>query len=420
MTYAMSSIRRSALTCLALLGALGCAEDREAPTAPQDQASQALSTQALFFTQVSAGASHTCGIASSGQTYCWGDNTAGELGNGTNTSSSKPVLVAGGLHFVQISAGTEYTCGVTSSNLAYCWGNNSNGQLGVASGAQSRPVAVSGGRRFQQIRAGFDHTCAVTLFDVGFCWGKNRFGELGANSTVVFSPTPLRVVGGLSWKRINAGGHHSCGVTTTNLAYCWGNNDGALGDGTFTDRRKPVPVVGGFKFGLVVAGGGGYTDEQNESPEDGHTCGVTTDSHGYCWGQNGEGELGTGENSPSFQKTPTAISGGRSWRQVVAGWVHTCGVTNANIAFCWGSNGFGQNGNGTTTGSRTPVRVSGTLAFSAVTTGPGPQLDAVYFGSHSCGITTTNRVYCWGDNQAGQLGDGTNTRRLTPVAVVGP
>ena len=161
MTYAMGSIRRSALTCLALLGALGCAEDHEAPTAPQDQASQALSTQALFFTQVSAGASHTCGIASSGQTYCWGDNTAGELGNGSNTSSNKPVLVAGGLHFVQISAGTEYTCGVTSSNLAYCWGNNSNGQLGVTGAGGYTPVKVQSESSAIAIGAGYYHSVAL-------------------------------------------------------------------------------------------------------------------------------------------------------------------------------------------------------------------------------------------------------------------
>jgi alpha-tubulin suppressor-like RCC1 family protein len=90
------------------------------------------------------------------------------------------------------------------------------------------------------------------------------------------------------------------------------------------------------------------------------------------------------------------------------------------VAFCWGSNTFGQNGNGSTNGSNTPVRVSGGLAFAAVTTGPGPKLDAAFTGIHSCGLTTGNRVYCWGDNEAGQLGDGTNTRRLTPIAVVAP
>jgi alpha-tubulin suppressor-like RCC1 family protein len=375
----------------------------------------------LFFKAVSAGANHTCAIASSGLAYCWGYNGSGELGNGTTTSSNKPVLVSGGLHFVQISAGTEYTCGISTSNLAYCWGDVSNSKLGTGSNTGTTvPAPVAGGRHFRLIRAGYDHTCAVTPYDVGFCWGRNRFGEVGANSTTSVFPTPVRVVGGLSFRRIVAGGHFSCGVTTSNRAYCWGHNDGAVGDGTTTDRRRPVPVLGGLQFRSVVAGGGGFTDEQNESPEEEHACGVTTDSKGYCWGRNADGELGAGGNTRN-QTRPVAISGNRRWQQVVAGDRHTCGVTTANVAFCWGENLSGQNGDGTTTRSFVPVPVAGGLAFTNVTTGPGPDLTGSGpTGNHSCGLTPANRVYCWGDNEAGQLGDATNTRRLTPVAVVGP
>jgi alpha-tubulin suppressor-like RCC1 family protein len=414
--------RPIALAVLAI--AWGCGEDETAPTAVEPSEALASATAALSFSQVSAGALHTCGIATNQRAYCWGDNSAGELGNGTTTSSNKPVLVAGGLQFVQISAGTEYTCGITTSSFAYCWGSNDNYQLGIGNdGAKLTPTPVAAGRRFSNVRAGFDHTCAVTPFDVGFCWGKNRFGEVGANSTQPSFQTPVRVAGGLQFLRVVAGGHHSCGVTTGNLAYCWGNNDGALGDGTFTGRRKPVPVLGGLKFRLVVAGGGGYLDIQLDIPEDGHTCGVTTDNRGYCWGQDGDGELGAGNIGPTFRTTPIAVSGNRSWRQVIAGWVHTCGVTTANVAFCWGNNQYGQNGDGTTTRSLVPVRVAGSLAFTAVTTGPGPEdlfSSESPAGSHSCGLTTANRVYCWGSNELGQLGDGSNTRRLTPVAVVGP
>ncbi len=404
----------------ALVWVSGCKDDSNSVTGPEPSAAVATTTP-LSFTAVSAGATHTCGITTSQLAYCWGDNGSGELGTGTTIArSSKPVPVAGNLKFVQISAGAGFTCGITTNTFAYCWGSNSNGQLGVPfnSGPWNKPVAVDGARRkFQQVRAGFNHTCARTPSGVGFCWGKNQFGQLGANSTVATSTTPLRVAGGLVFDRIVAGGHYSCGITTVHLAYCWGNNDdGALGDGTTTDRRMPVAVHGGLHFRTIVAGGGGFEDEQNESPEPAHTCGVTTDSKGYCWGWGGLGELGAG-TIPSPQRTPVAVAGDRNWTQVIAGWLHTCGVTASNVAFCWGFNSEGQNGNGTTSPSNTPTRVSGNLLFAAVTTGTA---DSQMSGIHSCGLTTAGRVYCWGLNEFGELGDGTTTRRLSPVAVVGP
>jgi alpha-tubulin suppressor-like RCC1 family protein len=313
--------------------------------------------------------------------------------------------VAGGLRFTQVSAGAGFTCGVTTTNQAYCWGSDRNGQLGNGPGfiSSTVPVPVAGGRRFRTVRAGYDHTCGVTPFDVGFCWGKNRFGELGINSTEPSSQVPVRVVGGLQWNRIVAGGHYSCGVTTDQRAYCWGyNGNGRLGDGSFTSQRRPVPVAGGLRFRTVVAGGGGFDDLQNESPTDAHTCGVTPENRGYCWGR-----VGGNTNN-----TPQLIPGTRRWQQLVAGYTHRCGVNLAQVAFCWGENSWGQLGNGTTTSSDTPQRVAGGLEFQAVTIGTA--------GEHTCGLTEDGRVYCWGLNRSGQLGDGTNTNRSRPVEVAAP
>ena len=400
---------RSFMLLAAISAVSGCQQDPMSPSDLEAPALAASSAATLFFTQVSAGSNHTCAITPEKRAYCWGENEAGQLGNGTGTSSNKPVPVAGGLRFLQVSAGASFTCGIATNNKAYCWGLNIHGQLGIEAVFSSVPVAVAGGRSFRNIRAGYDHTCAVTPFNVGFCWGKNRFGELGINSTTVRrSAVPVRVAGGLQWQRINAGGHYSCGVTTDQRAYCWGfNDDGNLGDGTQTLRRKPVPVAGGLRFRLIVAGGGGYSDAQFEEAGSAHTCGVTTENKGYCWGR------------MTATVTPTAIPGTtRRWQQVIAGWEHTCGVTLADVAFCWGYNGSGQNGTGNTTSSNAPVRVAGGHVFTNVTTGVG---DPPYGGgAHSCGLTSGNRVYCWGDNQSGQLGDGTRTRRLSPVAVVGP
>ena len=407
-------IRAPLLAAALLAAAFGCSEDSKSPV--ESDPTPALATAAtLFFTQVSAGSNHTCGITSEKKAYCWGDNYEGQLGTGTTlVSSSKPVAVAGGLRFLQISAGAEFTCAIATTNKAYCWGNNGSGNLGTGGGSSRSPVAVAGGRSFRMVRAGYEHTCAVTLWDAGFCWGKNRFGQLGNNSTVSYSQTPVRVAGGLPWNRIVAGGHYSCGVTTDNKAYCWGHNGyGQLGDGTHTLRRRPVAVATGLRFRLIVAGGGAYEDMQQESPEVAHTCAVTTDNKGYCWGWV--------EGATTITDTPTPIPGtSRRWQQVIAGWRHTCGVTTADVAFCWGNNETGQNGTGTITGSSAPVRVTGGQVFTAVTTGVGGQVSYGVGGVHSCGLTSGNRVYCWGSNEWGQLGDGTRERRLSPVAVVGP
>lgn len=299
-----------------LAAALGCREDAQSPTAPARE--PALGTgaavQALTFTQVSAGAHHTCALASDNRAFCWGANSSGQLGDGTSTQRLTPVPVGGGLRFLQVSAGFEHTCGITTNDLAYCWGAPGLLGDGQNSGQHSTPVAVAGGRRFRQIRAGYDHTCAVTLFDVGFCWGSsNRYGQLGTGGP--YSTIPARVAGGLRFRRVVAGAHYTCGTTTDDRAYCWGyNSDGRLGDGTGTNRPKPVAVAGGLRFRAVVAGGGGFTDQQQEEPELGHTCGITTDDRAYCWGYGGDGQLGDTGTS-SFQRTrsqsPAPVAGSR-------------------------------------------------------------------------------------------------------------
>jgi alpha-tubulin suppressor-like RCC1 family protein len=396
-----------------LVIALGCRENAESPTGPEATApgapALATATAPLAFRQVSAGTSHTCGLTTDDRAYCWGGNATGQLGDRTHTRRLRPVAVAGGLRFVQISAGNAQSCGVTAENRAYCWGNNDFGQLGDGTTtSRSTPVRVVG-RLFRQIRTGFLHTCGVNPNDVAFCWGANTFGQLGTGGSR--TSTPTRVAAPLVWAQVIAAGSHTCGVTTSKVAYCWGNNDfGQLGDGTRTRRSKPVAVTGGLSFKQVVPGAGWYLENVNDpAPDDGHTCGITTGDKAYCWGLNG-GWLG--EHTTGLARlTPLAVHGGRSWRFVNLGNFHTCGVTLSRAGYCWGNNDFGQlgTGGGNTT---TPALVAGGLEFNSIS--------AATVGHHNCGWTTDNRAYCWGHNDAGQLGDGTTTNRSTPVAVVGP
>jgi alpha-tubulin suppressor-like RCC1 family protein len=394
-----------------LITTLGCREDAESPTAPElAEVSTSAVSAPLSFDRIVVGGQHSCGITFDNRAYCWGYGVSGQVGNGaTALAYRRPTLVKGGLHFVQLTAGTDHTCGVTTDNLAYCWGENREGQLGDGTTAdRSVPVRVAGGRRFRQIQAGALHTCAVTPLDIAFCWGSNIYAQLG-DGTTTRRLTPVRVMGGLSFRRVIAGGHHSCGLTTANKAYCWGeNSDGQLGDGTTTGRTRPVAVSGGLSFSQVVAGSN-------------HSCGVTTLKRAYCWGGDEDGQVGDGLTNTVWLK-PVPVGGTRSFRQVIPGFFHTCGVTTSDVALCWGLNNAGQNGNGTTASlNLTPTRVAGGLAWSGVSTGvrePPPFVTGSAY--HSCGLTTGNRAYCWGGNGVGQLGDGTTTGRLSPVAVVGP
>jgi alpha-tubulin suppressor-like RCC1 family protein len=353
------------------LGCRDDAASPTAPT-PPSPAANASAAVVLAFGQVSGGEYHTCGVTTDNQAYCWGYNQWGQLGDGTDTGpelctgavgpfpcSTRPVLVAGGHRFRQVSAAGFHTCGVTTDYRVYCWGPNSAGQLGDGTTTQRlTPVAVAGGRQFRQVDVGYSHTCGVTTDNRAFCWGSNVYGQLG-DGTTSQRLTPVAVAGGLTFRQVSAGtGHYNftCGVTTANRAYCWGrNNYGQLGDSTTAARRvRPSPVVGGRQYRQVDAG---YY----------HACGVTTDNRAFCWGNGNDGQLGNNKTYLSFW--PRAVRGGLSFTRVTAGNAHTCGETIDNRAFCWGSNVYGQLGDGTNTQRLVPVAVAGGLYFKQVSAG---------------------------------------------------
>jgi alpha-tubulin suppressor-like RCC1 family protein len=147
---------------------------------------------------------------------------------------------------------------------------------------------------FRQVSTGFGHTCGVTTNNLAYCWGFNLFGQLGDGTTTILSATPVAVAGGLRFRQVSAGSDHTCGVTTDSLAYCWGiNRSGELGNGTTTNRLKPVRVAGGHLFRGV-------------SGASHHSCAVTTGDRAFCWGQNSLGELGDGTTTNRL--TPVAVA----------------------------------------------------------------------------------------------------------------
>ncbi|HXT90544.1 MAG TPA: Ig-like domain-containing protein [Trebonia sp.] len=317
------------------------------------------------FAMISAGYGRACGVTTDGEAFCWGDNSSGQLGDGSTTSSLVPVPVSGTQRFARVTAGAFHTCGVTTANAVYCWGQNGAGQLGNGStSSSSSPVLVAGDLLFQSVRAGWGHTCGATTDNVAFCWGYNFDAQLGNGG--ISSDVPSPVAGGQSFVAVAAGTTHSCAMSPDGAAYCWGAPD-VIGDGSGITQSSPVPVAGGLTFATV---GAALAAGQENS------CALTPAGTAYCWGRNVVGQLGDG--SAIARATPVAVLGGLSFASLSVGLYHTCGVTTDAVAYCWGDNGNGQLGAGTTelcpvpglaspiACATTPIRVSGTVQVGAV------------------------------------------------------
>jgi len=349
---------------------------------------------------ISAGSLYTCAVTTAGGIKCWGDNFTGQLGDGSTTSRSVPMDVSSLSSGVSsVSTGNYHTCTVTTAGGVKCWGDNFSGQLGDGStNTSSVPVDVTGlSSGVSSVSAGGNHTCAVTTAGAVKCWGYNGVGQLGNGNTNT-SSMPVDVVGlssGVS--AISTGDGYTCALMTAGGVKCWGYNfAGQLGNGNTNTSSVPVDVVG-LSSGVSAISAGSY-----------HTCALTAAGGVKCWGENDNGQLGTGSTISGIPVDVIDLSSGVS--AISAGLQHSCAVTTAGAVKCWGDNFYGQLGDGSTTSRGVPVAVNG-LGNGVSTISAG--------GSHTCAVTTAGGVKCWGDNNFGELGDG-NAWRTTPVDVVDP
>lgn len=392
------------LALAALITVAACASLTEPTDQGLSRRSQATPVEVFggsSWIEVSAGYRHTCAIATGGTAWCWGSNEFGQLGVATvtscadvNTCARRPVEVGGGHTFVKIAAGVTHTCALKANGEAWCWGggyaSGRAGYLGTGMLQQSvTPVPVDADSAFTAIAVGAENSCALTASGQAWCWGENGYGELGDSSqTARLAPVPVRTTA--RYQRITVGVAHSCALKLTGTAVCWGRNRfGQLGSGD-------VPYNSTTLVSVIPARVTGEQNYREISAGESHTCALRTDDRIDCWGLNeNAGQLGDGSGL-THRGTPGVVAADSSWSTMTSGLFTVCARTTAGAPLCWGSNYYGAVGNGLRSAlpEQLPVATMG-----------GPFVRFAGGGHHMCGLTATNRLFCWGDRNYGQIGN---------------
>jgi alpha-tubulin suppressor-like RCC1 family protein len=350
--------------------------------------------------EVVAGAEHVCARLRTGRVACWGQNANGQLGDGTTGTSRLSRTIVGGLSgVVSLAAGASHTCAILTDRSVRCWGSNALGQLGDGgSGVDSGvPVMVTDLTDAVQLAAGYFHTCAVRAGGSVSCWGDGTTYQNGDPAGGT-QTAPFNVAVPAGVTRVAAGGNVSC-VLASGAVYCWGaNGQGQLGRGFTSFGSATVTGVSALAGATDVAVGAA------------HVCALRTGGAGSCWGGNDLGQAGDGTTATP-RTTPVIVTGLSGVSGLVAGGDHTCAVQSGGQPVCWGDNSFGQLGDGTTTSPRsTFVLASGITTATSVAVGRDV----------CCFVRTANGIACSGQNDLGELGLGTTgAPHSTPGSVPG-
>lgn len=293
--------------------------------------------------QVAMGIDHACAILDDDSVSCWGNNSAGQLGQPLTTVSSASPLAVPGVFAKSLSLGLEHTCVITPANSVQCWGGNSKGQLGLPAGSLAQsylPQATISGLTAKVILSGYNHVCAIANDDTVKCWGDNQYGQLG-NATIVDSATPVGASGLSNVMQLSLGAYHSCAATASAI-FCWGkNNAGQLGSNGTTSMNVPTQTDTARASVSQLAAGLS------------HTCALSGTAI-ECWGSNASMQLsGTTGGGTGFVAVPLTSNP----VSMAAGLNHTCAQDSNNQTYCWGAGTSGRLGPNAATDAATPVLV---------------------------------------------------------------
>jgi Alpha-tubulin suppressor and related RCC1 domain-containing proteins len=312
-----------------------------------------------------------------------------------------PVAADGGVR--SIASGYGHSCAVSGRGNVWCWGYNLRGQLGIgATTDELEPQRVVIDGRVIQVSLGSVFSCALTSAGNVFCWGFNGHGELG-NQTNASSSVPVRVaLPNRAFRQLAVGVSHACAIDDRDRLWCWGDNvEGQLGDGTIISRSTPFRVLG--VPGPITSVGAGIR----------HTCAIGRQGRVWCWGSNFRGQVGDG--TTTNRRSPVEVPAmGRFNIAVAPGGHSTCAINRRNFLSCWGANDTGQLGNGTFDTAHLPQRVTLSERFRSVSVGASSVTGTWVT---VCGVTRFGDSYCWGNNNAGQLGIGQTEVATLPQQV---
>jgi len=359
---------------------------------------------ALQRSKIAANQFGTCSINRDGVLRCWGNDYSSSLGSGSSGSYLQtPKIIDSGVSYKEIALSAMHGCGITTDGVLKCWGYNGYYQVHSGSTAtQQTPIEVDSGSSYSKVTVGAYHTCGITTSGVLKCWGYNGNGQVG--NTTANSPvaTPYIVNSGTAYSAVKAGSDHTCAITTTGVLKCWGyNGNGQIRTGSFSNVLTPTIINDGTTYSSL----GLAVD---------HTCAITTAGVLQCWQYNGAGILGDGlQNSRSVLAT---INSGTTFINVAENasnlydvnyyYVNNaCAISTEGALKCWGNNNSGQVGDGTYDQRLSPVDVDSSVKYSTVANGV----------NHSCAITRKGETKCWGSNSNYQLGNSTSSTSLTPI-----
>ena len=386
---------------------------------------------AIRIVKVSNGSYHSFGLTSDGRIYAWGRNTSGELGIGTTLARSNvPIAVKttgtpmDGKVVKQVEGGGRYegshSIALASDGTVYTWGFNQYGQLGDNTTTNSRsPIAVQvagtplAGKTIVQIAAGADHSLALDSGGALYAWGSNAYGQLGNGTTTNSSvPVAVKIAGtplaGKTIVQIAAGANHNMVLTSDGAVYTWGwNYHGQLGNNTKTNSNTIVAVQ---TISTPIAG----KKIVKIAAGQGHSLALTDDGMVYAWGRNDTGQLGNNATTDAMLPVAVTVTGtpmsNKTIVEIASGARHSLAIDSSGKVYAWGHNGSGQLGNNSTVNALTPVAVQAPADKNIIqVSGSG------WLGASSSALTSNGAVYSWGRGFDGQLGDGTNNDSSVPV-----
>ena len=309
-------------------------------------------------------------------------------------------------HWAQMAIGGAHTCGIRTGGTLWCWGWNSDGQLGIGGHTDQdlpRQVTTPAAGGWASVTAGGYYTCATRTGGTLWCWGDGYSGQLGiGNNSSQDVPQQVATPAAGGWASVNADYAHTCATRTNRTLWCWGyNGEGELGIGSHVSQDRPRQVTSPAPGGWASVTAG-YI----------HTCATRSNGTLWCWGWNGSGELGIGSHDLQDRPRQVTIPAAGEWASVTADDFHTCAARTGGTLWCWGDNYYGQLGIGNHTSQDRPrqVTIPAPAGWATVTAG----------SDHTCATRAGGTLWCWGYNDEGDLGIGNYISQDLPQVVTTP